>query len=294
MDMIQNRHFVYRKEADEEGGETGGGKADEIVDENKGDGAVKEPEDSPEILAKAEKMGWTPKDQFKGDPAKWRPASEFVERGENMLPIVRAQVKRQEREIADLKAGLRELGEYHNKTQQRAYEQALADLKAQRAEAIKNGDGAAFDEVDDKIDDLKKDIAKNTTKKDDDGVDPAFQEWLSRNAWANDPKLQAYGSAVADELRANGTKAIGVELLDLVTKEVKAKFPEKFENPRRNAAAAVEGGSGPRRGGGKSYADLPADAKAACDRMARNGYSDRPKEMAEFKAQYVKHYFEEA
>ncbi len=44
----------------------------------------------------------------------------------------------------------------------------------------------------------------------------------------------------------------------------------------------------------KSYADLPADAKAACDRMAKNGFADKPDEQAKFKAGYVKNYFEEA
>jgi len=36
---------------------------------------------SQDVIDKATKMGWTEKSQFKGDPAKWRPADEFVERG---------------------------------------------------------------------------------------------------------------------------------------------------------------------------------------------------------------------
>lgn len=291
--MIRNRHFVYRNEAGDGGEDGGGGKAEEVVDDKTGEGA-KEPEVSAEVIAKAEKMGWTPKDQFRGDPAKWRPADEFVERGENMLPLVKAQVKRQEREIAELRAGMKELGEYHSKTEQRAYEKALNELRQQRAEAIAKGDGAAFDKVDSAIETLKEDIRGKTTKQADSGVDPAFEEWLGRNAWANDPKLQAYGSAVAEELRANGEKATGTDLLDLVTKQIKKDFPEKFENPRRNAAPSVEGGAGPRKSGGKSYADLPAEARAACERMAKNAYSDNPKGMAEFKANYTKTFFEEA
>jgi hypothetical protein len=295
--MLRNR-YVYRKEADENGDDTGGGKADEIVDvvdKNEGKDDVKdESQVSAEIIAKAEKMGWTPKDQFKGDPAKWRPADEFVERGENMLPLVKAQVKRQERQIAELTAGLKELGDFHSKAIKNTYARAMADLKAQRAAAIASGDGAAFDAVDEQIDTLKDSIKADEPKnKGVEGDDPVFAEWLTRNKWAEDKKLQSYGFAYAEELRASGSKAEGLELLELVTKEIKAKFPEKFENPRRAAAAAVESGAGPRRTGGKSYADLPAEARAACDRMAKNGYSDKPKEMAEFKAQYVKQFFEQ-
>lgn len=284
--MLINRH-VYRAEATEDGDDTGGGKADEVVDEKPKDD---EPEVSADIIAKAEKMGWTPKDKFRGDPAKWRPADEFVERGENMLPLVQAQVRRQEREINELKQSMRDLGDYHSKTAQREYGRALANLKAQRAEAIKAGDGAAFDAVDEQIDSLKENIKANEQPRGD-KPDPEFNDWLSKNKWAEDPKLQAYGLAVADEIKASGTKATGLEMLDLVAKQIKKDFPEKFENPRRTTAAAVEGGAGPRRSTGKSYSDLPAEARAACDRMAKNGYADKPKEMAAFKAEYVKSYF---
>ena len=89
-----------------------------------------------EIEQKAMKMGWTPKDQFKGSPDKWRPADEFVERGENMLPIIKAQVKRQDREIAELKETLQKFGEYHTKTEQRAYEKALKLICANNAHRL--------------------------------------------------------------------------------------------------------------------------------------------------------------
>ncbi len=292
--MIRSRHFVYRKEA-EEGQDGGGGEAAEEQNKDGESGESGEAQVSAETIAKAEKMGWSPKDQFKGDPAKWRPADEFVERGENMLPLVKAQVKRQEREIAELKAGMKQIAEYHDKTAQREYAKALQELREQRAEAIAKGDGAAFDKVDGEIDKLKKDLetkAAPAQQKDDN--DPLFQEWLSRNRWAEDAEMQLVGEAIAKGLMSKGEKATGLDLLDLVTKEVKRRYPEKFENPRRNTAAAVEGGAGPRKGGGKTYADLPAEARAACERMAKNGYADKPKEMAEFKAQYTKNYFEEA
>jgi hypothetical protein len=284
--MILNRRWPLCKEAEE--GEEGGGGV--VTDDNKPkDAETGEPEVSADVIAKAEKMGWTPKDQFKGDPAKWRPADEFVERGENMLPLVRAQVKRQEREIAELKTSIRQFAEYHDKTEARAMEKALATLRQERADAIAKGDGVAFDKVDAEIEDLKKKAqAKSPPQAEE---DPEFAEWLSRNPWANDKKLQVIGAGIRDAMIEDGEKH-STALLDKVTAEMKRRYPEHFENPRRQAAAAVEGGGAPRKAGGKSYADLPADARAACDRMAKNGYADKPKEMAEFKAQYVKNYFE--
>lgn len=290
--MMFTKH-VYRAEAGEGEDLSGGEVVDDKAKAGGGEGESGEPEVAPEILAKAEKMGWTPKDQFKGDPAKWRPADEFVERGENMLPILRAANKKHEREIADLKATVKSFADYQGQVEKRAYDKAVADLKAARAEAIKAGDGEAFDKIDDKLTELK-DSAPKKADKPAGGEDPVFDEWLSRNKWAEDKKLQVIGRGIAEALIEDGVKATGTDLLDMVTKEMKVRYPEKFENSRRNGAPTVEGGAGPRRTGGKSYADLPADARAACDRMAKNGYSDKPKEMAAFKAEYVKNYFEEA
>ena len=37
---------------------------------------------------KARRLGWVPKEEFKGDPENWRSADEFMARGEQLLPIV--------------------------------------------------------------------------------------------------------------------------------------------------------------------------------------------------------------
>jgi hypothetical protein len=281
-------HWTYRNKAEE--GEDLPGDGEEGKDAGK-EVETAEPEVAPELVAEATRMGWTPKDQFKGDPAKWRPADEFVERGRTMLPILRHQVQKQDRQIAELTKTVREFAEYQTKTEQRATEKALLQLRQERADAIAKGDGVAFDKVDSQIIEMQEAVkAKPAPQKQDD--DPAFTDWLSKNKWAEDPKLQHIGKGIAEALVADGETARGPALLDMVSAEIKKRYPEKFDNPRRAAAPAVEGGAGPRKSAGKSYADLPADARAACDRMARNGFGDKPKEMAEFKAQYVKNYFE--
>lgn len=253
---------------------------------------VEKPEVS-EVEQKAIKMGWTPKDQFKGDPDKWRSAEEFVERGENMLPIVKAQVKRQEKEIAELKETMRQFGEYHTKTEQRAYERALNDLREQRAKAIAAGDGAEFDRVDTEIEKLRKQLEQENTREvqhEDATKDPVYVEWKNQNKWIEDEELGEYATSIGQSLRDAGVKTTGRDFLDMVSAKMKLAFPEKFKNPRRESAPSVEGGTPAPRRGGKSYADLPADAKAACDRMARNAYGDDKKMMDQFKAEYVKNF----
>ena len=247
---------------------------------------------SPEILAKAEKMGWTPKEQFRGDPEKWRPADEYVERGEQVLPILKAHNRRIEKELAEVKNTLKEFGEYHTQTEKRAYEKALTELKEQRAKAVADGDGAMFTKVDEAIEKIKDDLQEKSKRVAKDDYDPVFDEWKERNSWLNDPKMEAYGNSMAQYLReTKGITVVGAEFLELVTKEVKEAFPHKFENPKRNAAVSVETGSPPRKGG-KSFADMSAESRSACERMAKAAYLDNPKEAQRFKDNFVKQYFE--
>lgn len=250
-----------------------------------------------DVEIKAKAMGWTPKDEFKGDPQKWRGAEEFVERGENMLPIVKARVNQQAKEIEELKATMRQFGEYHTKTEQRAYEKAMVDLRQQRADAIAAADGVAFDKVDIQIEAMRREIedaGKIANARPNSGDNPEYKQWADENKWVKDPELEQYAYDIGKKLRDAGITADGREFLELVGKKVKTLFPEKFENPRRAAAQSVEGGIPAPRRGGKTYADLPADAKSACDRMAKNAYSGDEKQAAKFKAEYVKNYYEGA
>ncbi len=293
--LIQGKKHTYQaKEGEDKGG--GGSEADTDQDKSKAGG---EDDDSvsPEIEEKARKMGWTPKDEFRGDPEKWRGAAEFVDRGENMLPIMRKKAEQQDRKIADLQQTIKDFVEHSTKADKIAFERALKVLKAEQVEAVASGNADKFVEVDEKIADLHKEANEKAKIKikDDPGEDPEYLEWESRNGWIKkDMECAAYADSYAEFLRKTGDKRVGAEFLDEVAKGVKEKFPKKFTNPRREQPGAVDGGgSAGRSKGGKTFADMPAEARAACDRMARNGYEGKPKEMAEFKANYVATYFEE-
>ena len=295
--LTLRKFYVLRAPVDSEGAEAGGAAVADAENTNVDAGDKGADDAQQQIEARARAMGWTPKDEFKGDPAKWRDAGEFVERGENLLPLVKAQNKRLEREVAELKQTTRELGDYLSKTEQRAYDRALADLKQQRKEALAAGDGDAFEKADEQIKTVEREAAEKAAKraeKKDDGPDPVYAEWESRNAWLKDTELSEYAEFAAQKLRASGEKATGAEFLDMVAERVKKQFPAKFTNPRRESAQAVEGAAPAARRGGKSYADMPAEARAACDRMAKNGFGGDEKAMAKFKADYVKQFFDEA
>lgn len=292
MFYLRKRH-AYREEANENG-EAGGaapaGEGAEGEGQTESQAEGKSQSASPEIEAEARKMGWTSKEEFRGDPDKWRPADEFVERGRNMLPILRKTVEKSQAEIAELKKSIKEFAEYHSKTEQRAYAKAYGDLKAQQMQAVAEGNTEAFKQIDQEIEDLQKEVSGKkpiTVPKDDNPADdPVYVEWASRNKWIDtDKELAAYAEGQGLYLhKSRGLR--GSELLEEVTKAVKAKFPDKFSNPRRNSAPSVEGGTPVAKKGGKTYADMPKDDRETCDRMVkRYGIS---------KEEFVKTYFEGA
>lgn len=293
MFYLRKKH-VYREEADENG-EGGGGEAvdgEGAGDESQTDGEGQTQAVTPEIEAKARKMGWTEKSEFKGDPAKWRDASEFLERGENMLPILRKttekqqqMIDRQQAELAELKKSMKEFAEYHSKTEQRAYAKAYGDLKAQQMEAVAAGNTEAFKQIDEAIEDLQKEVSqKPKIENKDQEIPPEYTEWAARNRWVDtDPNMLAYGEAQIDYIRRTKPGMSYADQLEEVTKAVKKEFPDKFSNPRRNSAPSVEGSMSVAKKGGKTYADMPKADRETCDRMvARYGIN---------KDEFVKTYF---
>ena len=283
MDYMRKQH-VYRQESDGEGDASGAAPAGDDAGEAQTEGQTQSA--APEIEEKARKMGWTPKDEFRGDPAKWRDAEEFVDRGENMLPILRKTVEKQQREMAELQKSILEMREYHSKTEQRAYAKAYGELKAKQMEAVAAGNTEVFQQIDQEIESLQEEVSQKP-KPDDkkQEVPPEYTEWATRNRWVStDPNMLAYGEAQFDYIRRTKPGMSYAEQLEEVTKAVKKEFPEKFSNPRRTSAPSVEGATAVAKKGGKSYADMPKEARDTCDRLVRIHKIN--------KDEYVRTYFE--
>lgn len=258
------------------------------------EGAQEAPEDtignrSPEEV-KARRLGWVSKDEFKGDPEHWRPAEEFLERGEKILPIalrnndrLQRRLDSLENELRETKDSARELVDYTAKSEQRAYERAKRELEAKIEQATANADVNAARGAMQELDALTKDHAPAPKKveqpKSDIKIDPEIQDWIGRETWFNrDRALNGYAIDAYDQLQRDKPGLTQTELLAEVKRRTVAKFPEKFGiNPEREGAAMVaspSGGSAPKRNG-KSYENLPAEAKKACDKFVRDipGYT---------------------
>lgn len=226
-----------------------------------------------EIEALALEMGWAAEADWRGDPDKWVDAKTYIRTGPEIL---KKSLERQDRQLAETAALLEEFKGFHGKVEERAYKRALGDLKTQQRQAVEDADPEAFERIDGEIDALGEEIrapaAKPTNGNANPDNDPHFIAFQGRNSWyGEDFELTAYADQLAP---AVGRKHTGAAFYETIGTEVRKKFPDKFTNTRRKRARTVESagaGGDARRGDKHTYADLPAEAKGACDRFITQG-----------------------
>lgn len=220
-----------------------------------------EGEDTPEEEAQARRSGWRPLDEFTrkgGDPDQWRSAREFLDRGDKILPVVRAerdrlreQVERLEGDVGRLttetgrltntieeqRGVLHELREMARTASEAGYQRGMAELAVKRREAVEAGDVEAVDQISEQIEATK--AARATVAKPRDAsnpqsqpqakIDPAVSAFVDANPWfmQDKPLHDAMNREHERLLQAHPAMAIG-ENLRRAKDAVMAQFPEKF------------------------------------------------------------------
>lgn len=228
--------------------------------------AVSSQETERDYEAEARAMGWVPEEEFKGDkkPKKFLPAEEFVERGEHIIPILTKRLKDQEATFKTALDGIKKVNEKTLERQQKAHEKELAELKAGRREAVKNGNVELVERYDAAIE-AEKESAPDTkdAKTDNEATQRA---WMKENPWfEEDFEMHEFAIKFSE---FNAKKFPGISLEDnakAATAEVRKKFPEKFGGKSSaNGHALVDGGGS--FGGAPPKADplskLPAEVRA--------------------------------
>lgn len=291
---------------------------------------------APEVIAKAKEMGWAPKEAFRGDPEKWVDADVYVQRGEELLPLIRAnnrrlaeQLSARDNELAQTKKQLKDmqdsisaLTEIQTREATGRVDRQIAVTQRQIEDARQERDTDKVLELTGQLDALKVErekLSKPAVKtavvdddedEDDDGTAEAtpqvrqeIRSWIEdQSEWYGVDKLRTkLVNATAAEMRADpkNKNLVGKAFLDKVLAEVDEELGER--KPQRKVVDKTAGGSnnGARSGGssaqtrGKSYADLPADAKAACESdIARVvGENKVFKKPEAYRAYFVKEFF---
>lgn len=219
----------------------------------------------------AKDIGWVPESEFKGPKEKWKPAQQFVEDGEKILPIVRSQLNREkearEKERADFAKRLERMERMSNTAVERLKAQHKSELdriQNQKLAAVEAGDTDEYK----RLDKQEKDLAKTTFEEPVVETKDDFQKKLDKfsadNPWyTSNDVMAAYADHVSQTLARENPAITFEENARQTIEKIKAKFPEQFKQPAANGHAAVDGGGDfPGPGAGKSSleAKLPAEA----------------------------------
>jgi hypothetical protein len=223
-------------------------------------------------------QGWVPQDEWEGDPEQWRPAKEFLDRGELFKKI-----EDQNRTIKEFKRALDDLKGHHAKTRETEYARAIQALKAQKIAALEEGDAAAVVKLDDQIDLVKDEQSKlkQAAFEPQEQVNPEFTNWVDKNKWYETSQpMRAYADALGRDLAYKGL-APG-EVLKEVERQVRDEFPQKFRNANRDKPGAVESSTNKGGKGGNDVA-LSDDERRVMQRFVRTGVMTEKEYMTELK-----------
>lgn len=223
----------------------------------------------------ASRMGWSPKEQWRGDPEAWKPADKFLEDTVSVNQTLSKKLKTLERTTQRMVRTTEQLAD------QRVEDMRIR-LESQLEQAVDEGDKEAVKHVTTRI--------RQLDQQQRPAHDPEVAEFVERHSeWFNvDPEATALAMGVAQNL-ANQGKTVA-EQVDAAERAVKRRFPELFDEPQRaKPPAAVhqpDTRSAPRqKSGPKGFAELPADAKQQALRMEQKNRCTRD--------EYAKIYWQE-
>jgi hypothetical protein len=236
-----------------------------------------EPEHSEEY---ARRLGWRPKDEFKGSADNWMDWEAFLDEDKSSAPQLKAQVKllrrrldQADKRMAKAERTFEEAREYFSKAEQRAYDRAIKDIKAKQLQAVQDGDVEAFAEAEAELDELGKDM--KAAPKPDADMQRVFKAWQRENDWyGSDDAMTAVADRIAQKM--GSCEEAGLEpdeYLEEMAKRVRKEFPHKFkteELPRKRPAVGGVSTAHSARGA-ETFGNMPADAKAQFKRFKDQG-----------------------
>jgi hypothetical protein len=235
--------------------------------------------DEEELEVAAREQGWYPPEENKGDAPKggFKTAFEFLQKGEEILPIVRAQNKKlktrldkAEKDIKEISATSKEANAFLQKQvdkERRENKALLENLEQSRANAITEGDGQAAVGLERQIAELRAQPQSNPM------ADSLISAWRSDNEWYDkNDVMRDWANGYSRSLADQGV-APGVPRLTRVAEQARKLFPSAFSSGTTEEAGPGDLGGGGRRSGGpvgrKGFDDLPDEAQESYHRMKK-------------------------
>lgn len=292
--------------------ESNEGVEDEIVSGDAIDGPS-------EAEARARRMGWRSKEEFKGDPSAWSDAETFLQRGMESPEILRdryrmldSRTARMEQDLAATREQLdrsasvvSEMSERLRSADERAMARARRELEEQRDQAVEQGDRGEVRRIQQEIDELRAQVtaAPAAAVVAPQQVAPTtppveVQQFFRENPWyLQRADLQGEADALHIAISKSRPDLPLAENLREVRRRMALMHPDTVQDgsvraeQRRQAAPGDGGGSErapPRQvRSRRSFDGMPADAKDQYKRwnemLAGKG---KPLTKEEFAADY--------
>lgn len=227
-----------------------------------GDGAQVESaaeDNTPEPIANlARDLGWTPKDEWQGEPDKWKPAEQFIRDGRDIQQST-------SRELRSMREQMERIGGVTETIVKERVERARAQWERELDQATEEGDTARVREL------ARQEPRPPATQ----GADPSVAAWVAKNEWFNkDPLAQARAKELSDKLSHLPVP----EQLAQVERAIRKEFPENFPASAKAPPATQTGQSRVAAPGNrvKGFADMPPASQQAA--MEFEKMNNLPKE----------------
>lgn len=227
----------------------------------------------------ARDQGWKPKEEYEGDPSKWRPAKEFVERGELF-----GKIDSLGKELKETRKALKMLQDHHSKVKETEFNRAVNELKGLQKKHLEEGNSDEYIKTTELLTDLKAEqkAREVMSQQAQPAIDPRFTAWQERNAWyGKDTEMRQFADTLGLGYAQANPGLDPDEVLEYVTNQVKKTFKDRFENPNRTKPSAVEGSSNAQPK--KDDVQLTDDERRVMNTFVRQGIMTKEEYLAEVK-----------
>lgn len=234
------------------------------------------------VEQKAAGMGWKPKEEWEGSPDEWRSAKEFVDRQSLFDKIDSLKST-----IWELKKDYKNVFDKVSQTERNRYETEIAQLRAERKQAAKEGDTEKVVEISERLETVQ---ATPPAPQVQAGPDPTYDNWVKDNTWYRDnATLKEDADDFGIAFKTKNPNATFQEVLEHVTRKVKALHKEEFmpKTPVKQVSTVESGTGSPSRKSSKfGESDLNEVERDVMNRYVKlKIYGDIP--VAEAKAKYI-------
>lgn len=204
------------------------------------------------IVNLAMEMGWTPKDQFRGDPERWKPADQFIRDGRDIQQSTA-------RELRTLREQMERFSGVTSQLVQDKVAERDQYWKTQFNQAVEEGDTEKANKL----------LEQRPSPQQQPNMVPAeTQSWIAKNDWfEKDPLAKARAIEICERLKHLPVS----EQLAQAERGIRKEFPELFTPAAKQPPSTQTGQSRKAAPSNrvKGFTDMPAESQAMAKDMVR-------------------------